>query len=68
MPQPPVLPPPAEAPVPTRAGGEGHGFKHLGDREIARLHRIRVVTATFEAPEFSGATSEGGCHVVRRKR
>ena len=29
------------------------GFRHLGDREVASLARIRVVTGTFEAPDGS---------------
>ncbi|MBI2710192.1 MAG: NUDIX hydrolase [Actinobacteria bacterium] len=29
------------------------GFRHVGDREVARLHRIRVVSAEFEAPDGS---------------
>lgn len=29
------------------------GFRHLGDREVAQLARLRVVRATFEAPDGS---------------
>lgn len=29
------------------------GFRHLGDREVATLDRIRVYRATFEAPDGS---------------
>ena len=29
------------------------GFRHLGDREVAALDRIRVVRGTFEAPDGS---------------
>lgn len=29
------------------------GFRHLGDREVAQLARLRVVTGTFEAPDGS---------------
>lgn len=29
------------------------GFRHLGDRDVARLARLRVVTGTFEAPDGS---------------
>lgn len=29
------------------------GFRHLGDREVAQLARLRIVTATFEAPDGS---------------
>jgi ADP-ribose pyrophosphatase len=32
------------------------GFRHLSDRELVALHRIRVVKATFEAPD--GTTYE----------
>ncbi|MCU1369996.1 MAG: nudF [Ilumatobacteraceae bacterium] len=32
------------------------GFRHLGDREVAQLDRIRVVRGTFEAPD--GTTFE----------
>lgn len=29
------------------------GFRHLGDEEVARLHRFRVVRASFSAPDGS---------------
>ena len=29
------------------------GFRHVGDREVARLRRLSVVTGTFEAPDGS---------------
>lgn len=29
------------------------GFRHLGDREVAQLDRLRVVRGTFEAPDGS---------------
>ncbi len=29
------------------------GFRHLGDREVAKLDRLRVVRASFEAPDGS---------------
>ena len=40
------------------------GFRHLGDREVAAGYRIRLVRATFEAPD--GSTFERD--VVRDKR
>ena len=30
-----------------------HGFRHLADREVAQLARIRVYRSTFEAPDGS---------------
>jgi ADP-ribose pyrophosphatase len=40
------------------------GFRHLGDTEIAQLHRVTVVRALFEAPD--GSTFERD--VIRDKR
>ncbi len=40
------------------------GFRHIGDSEIARLHRVTIVRATFEAPD--GSTFERD--VIRDKR
>ena len=40
------------------------GFRHLGDAEIAQLHRVTVVQAQFEAPD--GSTFERD--VIRDKR
>jgi ADP-ribose pyrophosphatase len=40
------------------------GFRHLGDREVANGHRIRLVKASFEAPD--GTTFERD--VIRDKR
>jgi 8-oxo-dGTP pyrophosphatase MutT (NUDIX family) len=33
------------------AGPDGSGFRHLGDREVARLDRLRVVRGRFAAPD-----------------
>ena len=40
------------------------GFCHLGDEDIVRLHRVKVVRARFEAPD--GSTFERD--VIRDKR
>ncbi len=40
------------------------GFRHLGDTEIAQLHRVTIVRASFEAPD--GSTFERD--VIRDKR
>ncbi len=40
------------------------GFRHLGDTEIAKLHRVTVVRASFAAPD--GSTFERD--VIRGKR
>jgi ADP-ribose pyrophosphatase len=36
-----------------RSTPEVTGFRHLGDREVAQLDRIRVVRGSFEAPDGS---------------
>lgn len=37
----------------TSSTPEVSGFRHLGDREVATLDRLRVVRGTFEAPDGS---------------
>lgn len=36
----------------------GGGFRHLGDTDVADLQRLRVVTATFEAPDGTRFTRD----------